>query len=141
MPELIFLGTAERVEELEIDEDPAHAFPCIHSRGLHRDARAQLYALVTGRFFDEALDLEFAERHLTDEGPVIHALERELVQALAGLDEDDIAGYVDLWMECGEVEELDMESDDLIEFVMVLANLCQAAVNEEDLGIYVYSDD
>lgn len=141
MPELIFLGTAERVEELESDEDPAHGFPCIHSRGLHREARAQLYALVTGRFFDEALDLEFAERHLTDEGPVIHALESELVQALAHLDEEDIGRYVDLWMECREVEDLNMEPEDLVEYVMLLVNLCQAAANEEDLGIYVYADD
>ncbi len=44
-------------------------------------------------------------------------------------------------MECQEVESLAMEAEDVNEFVLLLVNLCQAAVNEEDLGVYVYCDD
>lgn len=140
MPELIFLASQERVEDLEIDEDPVHTFPCIHSRGFHDEARAQLYALVTGRFFDEAMELEILDRTLSDEGPTIYAFDRELVSRLAALEQDQVTDFVDLWSECAEIETMGADTDDLSEFVFLLVNLCQAAVNEDDLGVYVYAD-
>lgn len=140
MPELIFLASPERVEDLEIDEDPAHVFPCIHSRGFNDEARAQLYALVTGQFFDEAMELEILSRALTDEGPTVYELDRALVSHLAVLEQDQITDYVALWSECAEIETMGADTDDLSEFVYLLVNLCQAAVNEEDLGVYVYAD-
>ncbi|MEX2490067.1 MAG: hypothetical protein WD356_11150 [Pseudomonadales bacterium] len=140
MPSLIFLASQERVEDLEIDEDPVHTFPCIHSRGFHDEARAQLYALVTGRFFDEAMELECLYRSLSDEGPTVYEFSRELVSRLAALEQDQVTEYVELWSECAEIEAMDTSRDDLNEFVFLLVNLCQAAVNEDDLGIYVYAD-
>lgn len=140
MPSLIFLASQERVEELEIDEDPVHTFPCIHSRGFHNEARAQLYALVTGQFLDEAMELEYLYRSLSDEGPTVYEFSRELVTRLAALEQDQVTEYVELWSECAEIEAMDASPDDLNEFVFLLVNLCQAAVNEDDLGIYVYTD-
>lgn len=140
MPELIFLGGAEPVQELEFDEDPVHIFPCMHTRGLHIEARAQLYALVSGSFFDEALEMESLHRSLTEEGPTIHQLDPALVRKLGALDEQDIGEVVSLWGESREVEAIEMDTDDLLEYVYLLVNLCQAAANEDELGVYVYSD-
>jgi hypothetical protein len=140
MPELIFLGSSDGVEDLEPDEDPAHVFPCIQTRGLHNEARAQFYALVTGTFLDEALDMESLCRSLGDEGPTIYALDGSLIKRLAVLDEDEINDYVDLWSETGEIESMELEREELVDFVYLLVSLCQAAVGEETAGIFVYSD-
>ncbi len=139
--EIIFVGEAERVETLEIDENPVHVFPSMPVFTLHRDARAQLYSIITGTFFDEALGFELLHLAFTDDGPYIYRLDQRITDILASLDEDRIGEYAELWLECEEVESLDPETNDLYEFLYQLASFCYSANNEEDLGVYVYSDD
>lgn len=136
--EIIFVGDEHRVKSLEIDENPVHVFASMPSHQLHRDARTQLYSLVTGLLFDEALAFERLHRSFTDDGPYIYKLDHRLRDIFASLDEDRIGEFAELWHECAEVESVD---DDLYEFLYQFASFCYAANHDEELDVYIYSDD
>ena len=72
MHQIIFIASTEAVGSLESDDNPAEEFPCMSSQQFHRDARAQLYALVTGEFLHEASEMEMLDQALTEEGPYIY---------------------------------------------------------------------
>ena len=137
---IIFVGSGERVEELEPDEELADSFPCMSTRQFDREARAQLYSLVTNMFLDDAWSLEHLTRSLTDDGPFIYRLDSDLVSRLAELDEDGIGEFAEMWIECEELESTDLEVDDLLEFMYQLVHFCRTAEADEDLGVYVFSD-
>tara|TARA_R110002110_G_scaffold30400_3_gene107751 strand:+ start:229 stop:651 length:423 start_codon:yes stop_codon:yes gene_type:complete len=138
--QIIFVGAAESVADMEADENPANEFPCMSSQQFHRGARAQLYALVTGSFLDEAYDLEVLDQTLALDGPYIYRLDMKAEQALAELNEDQVEEISQLWMSCEEIEQLDLVENDLHEFLFLLIHFCQIARND-DLGVYIYSDD
>lgn len=137
---IIFVGSEERVDDLEADEDLADSFPCLSTGPLDREARAQLYSLVTGTFLDDAWQLEVLHRGLTEEGPWIYRMDEDLVDRMARLDEDEIGEFAELWLECEELESLDPEVSDLYDFLYQLVGLCRVAADEDDLGLFVYSD-
>lgn len=140
MHQIIFVGSTEAVAEMQMDDNPANEFPCMSSQQFHREARAQLYALVTGTFLDEALEHEILDQTLSDEGPYIYSLKPETQQALARLEEDHIGEVAQSWIECEEIEQLDLQENDLSEFMFQFVHFCQIAVND-DLQVYLYSDD
>ena len=139
MPEIFLIAAQDRIDELEADENPADVFPCMNSSGIHVEARAQLYALVTQVFLDDALELEPLVRELTEDGPNIHQLDQALVENLADKDEDDIEELVRYWVECEAIEELELDSDDLNEFLFQMVHFCKTASQSEGLGIYIYA--
>lgn len=134
------LGSRDRIDELEADENPADVFPCMSVHSIHAEARAQLYTLVMHSFLDDAMELEPLIRPLGDEGPNIYQLEASLMDKLADKDEKDIEDLVTLWIECEPIEELELDSEDLSEFLFQLVHFCQTARQGEELGIYIYSD-
>jgi len=140
MHQIIFVGSPESVAEMEADENPANEFPCMSSQQFHRDARAQLYALVTGCFLDEAIDLEELDQTLDLDGPFIYRLNPKTQNSLAELEEGQVEEFAQLWMNCAEIEQLDLSENDLQEFMFLLIHFCQIATND-DLGVYIYSDD
>ena len=137
---IIFIGSEDQVEELEPDEELVDNFPCMPTQQFHLAARAQLYSLLTGCFLDDAFSLEQLVRGLTDEGPWIYRLDRELVARIAELDEDGIDEFADLWLECEELENLDPEAGDLHEFLYLLTHFCQTTIADDDLDIFVLTD-
>lgn len=139
MHQIFFIGHPDDVAELEIDENPASSFVCMSSQQFHRDARTQLYALVTGDFVAEAFDLEILDRELSEEGPYLYRLESNLMRQLAELEEDQVEEFANLWTECQDIEALGLEVDDLLDFIFLLVHFCQTARND-DLGVYIYSD-
>jgi hypothetical protein len=140
MHQIIFIGSPDSVAEMEADENPANEYPCMSSQQFHRDARAQLYALVTGCFLDEAIDLEELDQTLEPDGPFIYRLNPKTQISLAELEEGQVEEYAQLWMNCTEIEQLDLSENDLQEFMFLLIHFCQIATND-DLGLYIYSDD
>ena len=140
MHKIIFVGAEDSVAEMAPDENPANEFPCMSSQQFHRDARSQLYALVQGVFLDEAFALEMLEQTLTDDGPYIYRLDPSTQNNLASLDEDGIEQLASAWLECEEIEQLDLAENDLHEFLFQYVHFCQIATND-DLGVYIYSDD
>ncbi len=140
MHQIIFVGAASSVADMEPDESPANQFPCMSSQQFHRDARAQLYALVTGQFLDEAMGSEVLDQTLTPDGPYIYYLDSRTLQSLAHLDEDGVESLAQAWMQCEEIEQLDLSENDLHEFLFQYVHFCQTASND-DLGVYIYSDD
>jgi hypothetical protein len=110
------------------------------SQQFHRDARAQLYALVSGEFLHEALEMEYLDQSLSDEGPYIYQLTDQIRESLARLDEDEVEVVSIRWMECEEIEQLNLAENDLHDFLFQLIHFCQIASND-DLGIYIYADD
>ena len=140
MHQIIFVGAEDSVAEMAPDENPANEFPCMSSQQFHRDARSQLYALVQGVFLDEAFELEMLEQTLTDDGPYIYRLDPNTQTNLASLDEDGIEQLASAWLECEEIEQLDLADNDLHEFLFQYVHFCQIATND-DLGVYIYSDD
>ena len=125
---------------MEPDENPANEFPCMSSQQFHRDARGQLYALATGEFLDVALGFEILDQTLGPEGPYIYKLDSHTLSTLAYLDEDGIEQLASAWMQCEEIEQLDLSENDLHEFLFQYVHFCQTASND-DLGVYIYSDD
>ncbi len=140
MPEILFIGTLERVNDLEIDENPADVFPCMSNQGIHIDARAQLYTLVTNLFLADALEYEPLVRQLSEEGPNIYQLDDKVRHSLGVKNEQDIEELAELWLEFEDVEALEKDKDDLIEFLYQFVHFCQTAGQDEELGIYIYAD-
>lgn len=140
MPQTIFIASAESVESMPADENPADAYPCMPSLQFHREARAQLYALVTHEFLEEAGKMEHLDQTLADEGPYIFQLSEFLRQNLASLDESQIEAIAESWMSCQEIEELELDLSDVHDFMFQFVHLCQVA-RDDDLSIYIYSDD
>lgn len=136
---ITFVGSNDLVEQLEPDEDPTDLFPCMSCRQFHREARAQLYSLVTGQFLDDASQLEELHRSLSDDGPWIYRLDADLQSRLADLDEDRIEELAALWMDCEEVESLEADLDDVHEFMYQLVHFCRVACDDEDLSVFVYA--
>ncbi len=134
------IGSRERIDELESDENPADVFPCMYAQGIHAEARAQLYTLVMQSFLNDAMELEPLIRPLGDAGPNIHQLEVSLMHKLASKDENDIEELVRHWIECEPVEALELDSEDLNDFLFQLVHFCQTARQGEELGVYIYSD-
>jgi hypothetical protein len=140
MHQIIFVGAPDSVADMEPDENPANEFPCMSSQQFHRDARSQLYALAQGVFLDEAYELEILDQTLTDDGPYIYRLDSRTQDTLAHLEEDAIEALARSWLECEEIEQLDLSENDLHEFLFQYVHFCQTASND-DLGVYIYSDD
>jgi hypothetical protein len=139
MHQIFFIGDPEDVAELEPDENPANGFPCMSSQQFHRDARAQLYALVCGGFVADALEMELLDREISDEGPYLYRLENTLMETLANLEEDQVESFAALWLECEEIEAMNLETNDLFDFMFLLVHFCRTACSD-DLGVYIYSD-
>ena len=133
------IALRERIDELEPDENPANVFPCMNAMGIHSEARAQLYMVVMQCFLDEAIGFEPLIHSLGASGPNILQLELPLMDKLAGKDENDIEELVSHWIECEAVEELELDSEDLNDFLFQLVHFCQTA-KQGDLGVYIYSD-
>ena len=140
MHQIIFVAEPEQIDDLELDENPADHYPVMSSQEFHRDARAQLYALVTGTFFDEASELEILRRSLTDDGPYIYQLEASTQRSFSRLDEDTLGEFAERWAETEEIELLDRDVNDLYDFLYQFAHLCHVATQGEDLGLFIYSD-
>lgn len=140
MAEIFMIAARDAIEGLEADENPADLFPCMNNHGIHAEARAQLYTLVTGSFLDDALLLEPLVRQLAEDGPNIYQLESSLASQLADKDENDIEELVNLWIDCEPIEELELDNEDLIDFLFQLIHFCKTAIQGEDLGVYLYSD-
>ena len=133
------IALRERIDELEPDENPADVFPCMNAMGIHIEARAQLYTVVMQCFLDEAMGFESLIHSLGMSGPNILQLELPLMDKLAGKDENDIEELVSHWIECEAVEELELDSEDLNDFLFQLVHFCQTA-KQGELGVYIYSD-
>lgn len=140
MHQIIFIASTEAVGSLESDDNPAEEFPCMSSQQFHKDARAQLYVLVLNKFLDEAISLEQLYRTMSYDGPFIYQLSPDLTEGLARLEEDQIGEVALSWLDCAEIEQLDVDTNDLHEFMFQFVHFCQIAVND-DLSIFLYSDD
>ncbi len=140
MAEIFMIGSEDGIEELEADENPADVFPCMNTHGIHAEARAQLYTLVTRSFLDDAMLLEPLVRQLAEDGPNIHQLDSSLATLLANKDENDIEELVRHWLECEAIEELEVDSEDLSDFLFQLIHFCKTATQGEGLGVYLYTD-
>ncbi|MFT7686530.1 MAG: hypothetical protein ACI9FB_001875 [Candidatus Azotimanducaceae bacterium] len=140
MHQIIFVASEDSVVTMEADENPSDSYPCMSSQQFHRDARAQLYALVTGEFLHEASEMEFLDQAMSDDGPYIYKLSSVLLTNLARLEEDNIEEISLSWMQCEEIEALDLDANDLHDFMFQLVHFSQIAFND-DLSVYIYSDD
>lgn len=139
MHQILFVGSPEAASDLEIDESPAERFPCMSSRQYHREARSQLYALVTHCFSDEAYDLEFVYRAMQDDGPFLYELDQTTVTALARIEEEEATNLVTLWSECAVMESMALDSADTTDFLFQFIHFCQIAHND-NLSLFIYSD-
>jgi hypothetical protein len=137
--QILFVGSHDAVAELELDESPAERFPCMSSHQYHREARSQLYALVTQCFSDEAYDLEVMHREMQDDGPYLYELTESTVTALASIEEEEATDLAKLWGECAVMESMELDSTDTIEFLFQLIHFCQIAYND-NLSLFIYSD-
>jgi len=105
----------------------------------HREARSQLYALVTQCFSEEAYDLEVLFRMMDDDGPFLYELTESTVTALARIEEDEATTLAGLWSECAAMESMELDSGEVIEFLFQFIHFCQIAHND-DLSLFIYSD-
>ncbi|MEX0941567.1 MAG: hypothetical protein WD002_03395 [Pseudomonadales bacterium] len=140
MHQIVFVGSDDEVDELELDESPVDSFPCMSTQQFHREARAQLYSLVTGMFLDDAAQLEEVFRPLTDDGPYIYKLNPDLQEKMSRLEDDDIGELAEQWLLCEDLETLDLEVSDLHEFMYQFVHFCYTAERGDELAVFIYSD-
>ena len=138
MPDILIIGTPEGVAEFDPEDNPADTFPCLFAGAVHKEARAQLYAIITKTFFDEALQMEFFVRELDQDGPYIYQFESQLVTELSYFPEDDVDQLNAVWSET--YLDLNMEDAELADFIFQLVNFCQVVHNDDELHLYVISD-
>ncbi len=138
MPDLIVIGTSERIEEFEADENPADTFPCLFAGDIDAEARAHLYAILTRSFLDEAEQMEFYVRSLAEDGPYVYQLENTLIKELSYFPEDDIEQLASVWIESDT--DLSLSVSELSDFAYQLVHFCQTVINEDDLHLYIISD-
>jgi hypothetical protein len=106
--------------------------------GIHADARAQLYSIVTGEFLQDTMAMEELVDDLATEATWVSRLPDELVARLGALDEQTATDAVKHWMFCEEIEHLQISEDDLLEYLFALINLCENAL-QEDACVYTYT--
>lgn len=144
MPEIMLLGVEEQVLSLEIGDNPADSFPCMPCEGIHTELRTQLYAQLLGIFFDEAESLEQLVLEFGPEGPWVFKLDVNITERLADIEEDDIEHIARLWSESGDMEALDMDTDDLSDvlsrFLYNLVHFCMLIRQEQVLSVFIYSE-
>jgi hypothetical protein len=138
MAQLIFFADSGDLFNLEPGESPRDSFVCMLGLNIHIDARAQLYSIVTGKFLQDALEMEEPVDDLGTDASWIGRLPDELVGLLSDLDEQAIAETVKHWMVCEEMESLQISEDELLDYVFTLVNICQNAI-QEDAGVYTYT--
>lgn len=144
MPELMLLGLEDQVLALEIDENPADAFPCMPCEGVHGELRTQLYAQLLGIYFDEAESLEQLVLEFGPYGPYVFKLDVTITDPLAEIEEDDIEGIVRIWSESADVSNIGLADDDLHDvlsrFLYNLVHFCLLIRQEPVLSVFIYSD-
>ena len=138
MAQFLFYADAGDLFKLEPGESPRHSFVCMHGLGIHIDARAQLYSIIMGKFFQDALAMEELVDDLGTEATWVNRLLGELVERLGELDEQAVIDAVQHWMQCEEMESLQISQDDLREYIFALVNLCQNAL-QEDACVYTFT--
>ena len=138
MTDMFVLGSEERVVEFEPDENPADSFVTLHCGPVDIESRAQLYALTMGLLFDDAMGVEILERQVTEEGPFFYELEAAAIDTIADLEEEEIEQIAITWGQTETMESLNLEDQDLVEFLFNLVNLCQAT--NDEIGLYIISE-
>ncbi len=138
MARLLFYADPSELEQMDLEGPPSESFVCMLGQGIHLDARAQLYSLIAGVFLDEAMAMEEPIDELATPDSWISQLPGLLVEKIASLEEEDILQVLEYWQQCEEVEDLDLEKDDLLEYLFALVSLCQAA-SDENAGVYTYT--
>ncbi len=144
MPDLIMIAAEEKLLELELDENPVESFPCMPCLAIHKQARTQLYAYLTGQFFDDAQAMEVLIKELDAYGPFIYQLDDDLVTRIAETEEDDVPDIVEWWAGAAEMDTLGIYDEDLVEllstFLYNLIHFCLSVRLEPELGFFVYAD-
>ena len=97
MPDIILLGSAEKILALEPEENPAESFPCMPCAAIDKTVRSQLYAYLAGIFYDDAQAMEILVGESGPGGPFIYRLDEALVTRLAETDEDRVPEIVKWW--------------------------------------------
>jgi len=138
MPDILVIGSEERIADLEADENPVDTFPCLFAGTIDRETRTQLYAIVTRCFLEDAMQMESSVRSLDEDGPYVYQLEDHLIAAFTDVSEDDIEHLAELWSETGL--ENPPELFELADFIYQFIHFCQTVRNELDLHLYVISD-
>jgi hypothetical protein len=138
MARLLFYADPAELWEMDVEGPPSESFVCMLGQGIHLDARAQLYSLITGVFLDEALAMEEPLDELSTKTSWISKLPDSLVSKLATFEEEDIVQVLEYWQQCEEVEGLGLDRDDLLEYLFALVSLCQAAA-DENACVYTYT--
>lgn len=138
MTQLLFFANASDLIRLEPGQSPGESFVCTPGMGIHADARAQLYSIVTGEFLQDTMAMEELVDDLATEATWVSRLPDELVARLGALDEQTATDAVKHWMFCEEIEHLQISEDDLLEYLFALINLCENAL-QEDACVYTYT--
>ena len=139
MAEYIFIANDELVRAPN-DEFIAEGLPSLPCGGISRDARAQLYSLVTGTFLEDALQMELLIIASDGKSPFVYELDELVVDSFTRKEEDDLDALVAQWRFTQDIEKLNVENNDISEFAFTLAHLCRTSRSETDLGVFLLSD-
>lgn len=144
MPDIIILGSAEKILALEPEENPAESFPCMPCAAIDKTVRSQLYAYLAGIFYDDAQAMEVLVGESGPGGPFIYRLDEALVTRLAETDEDRVPEIVKWWSGGAEMDALGFYDEDpgemLSAFLFDLIYLCLRAHPEPELDICIYTE-
>jgi hypothetical protein len=138
MTQLLFFADPDELSMMDPEASPSEAFICMLGQGIHADARAQLYSLVAGEFLYDALNMEEPVDDLSTPASWINKLSDSLVEQISALDEETIIDTLEYWQQSEEVEGLNLDKDELLEYLFALVSLCQQA-KQENASVYTYT--
>lgn len=140
MPDVYLLGLPEEIEALAPDDPPDEVALCLSAGPLHQEARLPLYALMHGLLIDDAKSFEFLVRALAEEGPFLLGVDPRFSEKLATLEDDAIEVLMAQWQTCAAIEELELDSEDLLKFLFELVNLCKIRDQDSALELFIYHE-
>lgn len=140
--EVIFLSEPDQLSLLGENSHPREFFVSLDCQGIHRDIRAQIYALIMNLLFDDALEKEIYIDTMpgeSDDGPVLWQLTDDLIEQTASMDEDRIHQLAALLPEFDLISQAELTEDDLSEFLFTLVDLASTSLQEDDTNLYLLS--
>lgn len=132
----LFTAGEQDVRALASLEEARYLFTCLPLLRIDAEVRAQLYLLMGHSSLNDAYAAEKLLFQNEDSGQSLAELSSSLVMQLAETAEDDLDELTVNWAESQAAEALDLETEELQDFLFALIELCRTAVNE-DAAVYL----
>ena len=134
----LFSATESDVNELQPEDIPSRRFGGVEAKGLNPVPFAALHHILTGIDIQESVRLHSLVAEITEDGPWIYRLPRELASTLAELSQRGIDSVAAEWTKTDELQLAGWSYDDVNSVRSRMVALCQHP-DIEGMTIFLWS--